>query len=187
MTESLKKIFAEVAGFTKEMYNIRGNYILEVQTDIKKFLELTGDLSNQKMSQGNTTLVLTGLAGSLGIAGALFAKTTPAGTAPLDPRAATNAGFQDSIGQAFKWIGDQLQGNEFLSSSCKTVSQFLQSGTSVSDAWFMASQTKTQAAQTLVERVGISEGQAGKSYADQQVQSMQTAAQRVLDFISKGG
>lgn len=181
MTASLDKIFAEVASFTKAMSGLHNNYLLIVQTDIKKFLELTDDLSSQKSNQGTTTLVLTGLSGSLGIAGALFAKTTPAGTPPLDPRAATNAGFQDSIGQAFKWIGDKLQDNEFLSSTCKTVSQTLQSGTSVSDAWFMAGQTKTQAAQTLVERVGISEGQAGKSQADQQAQQVQNAALRILE------
>ncbi len=183
----MHRIFAEVADFTKTMGQLHGDFLNMVRRDIDRFLEMTNDLTKQMNWQGWTTVALTSISGTLAVAGNFFPKSgANAATPPVSPRGGAHDGITDGFSNMLKTITQKLSDNDFLRSTCKTVSKAFGSFENVANVWFRGSQTKLESDRSLMERVNLQDGQAKKSTMDQQVQLAQQAISRLIDAKSKG-
>lgn len=181
MSETLSKIFGQVAEFTHTMAGLHNDFLSIVQRDINRFLEKTNDLQSQMNWQGYTVLGLTSLSASLAIGGALIPKAAPAANTPaVDPRLNTNAGIASAITQ-------KLSDHKFLRTTCKTASKFFNGVVPVADAWYRGTTTELESKKTLLQTVNVQDGQSKKSMFDQQAQQAQQAALRLLESKAKGG
>lgn len=186
MAGALDKIFAEVAGFTKEMGKLHNDFLSLVERDIARYLEQSQDLSQQMNWQGWTVLGLAVSSGVLGIAGAALPKAGP-DAAPANFRLAANDGITDPVTDAIRAIGNKLSDTEFLKEACKSSSQFFTSVGPVADSWFRSTTTEIESKRSLLDRINIQDGQNKKSMFDQQAQLAQSAVQRILEAKQKGG
>jgi hypothetical protein len=188
MSGALNKVFAEIADFTKTMGSLHSDFLIIVRRDIERFQEMTKDLVGELNWQGWSTLCLTSLSASFAIAGALIPKGGAAnGNAPtLDPRLAAHDGPSNAFSNALKAITQKLGDNDFLRTTCKTTSKFFGGVSQPVEVWFRGTTTDIESRRGLIERVNIQDGQAKKSQFDQNVQTAQQAASRLLDSKSKG-
>lgn len=115
-----------IGELTKAHTQIQQDMLRVFINDIKRFEEMTSNVQEQMQWRAYSVVGLSLLAGSLGIAGACIPATgTPASA---DSRLAANEGVSDALSSFAKAVGDKLKDNEFLSSTCKTVSQSFQQG-----------------------------------------------------------
>lgn len=172
MAASLDRIFSEISQYSKAMGSLHGDYLSIVNRDIDRFLEKTQTLTNQTRWQAFSILALTTLGASLAIAGALIPRTVVPGGAPPPP---------------LTTLAQKLTDNDFLKTTCKTASKFFNGITGPTEAVSRSLITKTEADRSLLERINMQNGQAGKSTMDQAMSQAWQAVQRLLDTKAKGG
>jgi hypothetical protein len=187
---AMDRIFAQIADYSKTMGGLHNGSLSLVRRDIDRFLEKTDDLSEQMRWQGWTVLGFTALSASLAIAGECVPKSGPAGSngpTPDPSRLGANDGIFDPISKAMKAITDKLSDHEFLRTTAKTASQGCTGLSQVSEIWYKGSNSKIEAARTLLQSVNIQEGQSFKSGIRNGVDQAQQAGLRLLESKSKGG
>ncbi len=190
MSGALDRIFAEISSFSKTMGALHTDFISLLKSFIDQFLKMTKDFTDQQRWKGWSIIGFSGISATCAVIGAALPKTgTPAGSNPAaqNPRLGANDGISDGISKAMKSVTDKFSDTEFLSSMCKTASEFSHSiGQSAASIWFDGTIGDIEAKRKLVQDVNLPDIQSNKSLHNQKVSQAHEVALSLIHAKSKG-
>ncbi len=182
---AIEEIFSAISSYSKSMGRLQNDLLDIFARDIQRFEEMTGNLYNQMQWQAWSVVALTSLSGSLSIAGACIPKAADA-VPSANPRLNANDGITDAISDFVKVIGDKLSDNEFLKSTCQTVSQTLNGFQQANGIWAQSKSTDMESKRELI-RLCYGDARDGKGNFSREMTKAQDLALSIVQSKSKGG
>jgi len=184
MPRTINEIISIMRQFSDNMTGLRADFNTITEESIERFLEETTNVSNQMRHQGRLIFGMNCASAGFAMLGALLTPQTPSNRT-TNPSVNVRLNAQDGLKDLIHSFANKLRDNEFLSSTCKTSSQFFSGLTPVVQSSSQAVITEGETKRSLLKEMQIQQGQAGKSYCDGQTQQINSLALNLLQTAAR--